>query len=233
MIACVLIPYFATAIERQQHPMLESIPLLLVKYGTKRSKTVAVSVEAAKTGAEAGMFLSRARGLSPTAQLVTFDEQRMQQLALDPLLRLLWDYTNRVEVDETAYPQTGVFYLDLGNLRDEDALYLGEKLQNAVQQQFHSSLSISVGLASGKFPAYVAASTRINQITLVPRRQEGTFVASCSTTLLPASKETARRLAILYVRQLGQFAALPREAVIAQFGREGKLLYALAQGLDG
>jgi nucleotidyltransferase/DNA polymerase involved in DNA repair len=143
----------------------------------------------------------------------------------------LWDYTNRVEVDEAAYPQTGVFYLDLGTLHDEDARYLGDQIQHAVQQEFHTE--VSVGLASGKFPAFVAAAGHAGKVTLVTRHQEGAFVAPYSAVLLPASKETARRLALLYIREIGQLAVLPREAVLSQFGREGKLLYALAQGLDG
>jgi len=229
MIACVMLPYFAAEVARQNDPILNGMPLLLVKYGAKRSKVAAVSVEVAQASVTAGMSLSRARGLCPTAHLLSFDGDQMQT-ACDRLLRLLWDYTNRIELDEAAYPQTGVFYLDLGTLRDEDARYLGDQLQGLVQQQLN--IEVSVGLASGKFPAYVAAAGHTGNVTLVPRHQEAAFVAPYATGLLPASKETARRLALLHIHEIGQLAALPREAVLSQFGREGKLLYALAQGLD-
>jgi DNA polymerase IV len=230
MIACVMIPYFATLVQQQTDPALAGIPLLLIKYGAKRSKVMAVSAEAAALGAVAGMSLSRARGTCPTAHLVSFHEQTMQQ-ACDRLLETLWEYTNRVEVDETAYPQTGVFYLDLGMLREADARYLGEHLQKAVSEQVRAE--VSVGLGSGKFPAYLAAYGQPGKVTLVPRYEEAAFVAPFPASLLPMSRDTARRLSILWLREIGQLAALPREAVISQFGREGKLLYGLALGLDG
>jgi len=230
MIACVMIPHFAAAVAYQADPTLTGMALLLVKYGAKRSKIAAVSAEVAQAGVAAGMSLSRARGLYPTAKQLSFDESQMQT-ACDTLPPLLCNYTTRVEVDEAAYPQTGVLYLDLGTLRDEDARYLGDQIQHAVQQQFQTV--VAVGLASGKFPAYVAAAGRAGKVTLVARHQEAAFVAPYATSLLPASKETARRLALLYIREIGQLAALPRDAVLSQFGREGKLLYALAQGLDG
>jgi len=90
-----------------------------------------------------------------------------------------------------------------------------------------------VGLASGKFPAYIAAYGHPGNVTLVPRHGEAAFVAPYPVSLLPMSKETARRLSILWLRDIGQLAALPREAIISQFGREGKQLYVLAMGLDG
>jgi len=59
-------------------------------------------------GVAAGMSLSRARGTCPAVHLISFDEQR-RQTACDRLLQTLWEYTNRVEVDEAAYPQWGFF----------------------------------------------------------------------------------------------------------------------------
>jgi nucleotidyltransferase/DNA polymerase involved in DNA repair len=230
MIACVVIPYFAAAVQRQTDPMLLDLPMLLVEYGAKRSKIAAVSREAAEMNAAPGLSLSRARGLCPAGHFLPFHEHDLQTAA-DGLLKTFWQFTNRVELDEAAYPQTGVFYLDLGNLRAEDACLLGEQIQEAVSQQMQTAASI--GLASGKFPAYAAAVGQTGKTTLVPRHEEGRFVASYSVSLLPLSKRTARTLDILCIRQIGQFAALPREAVLSQFGKEGRLLYSLAHGLDG
>lgn len=230
MIACVQLPDFAALIQRQTDPALTGVPLLLVKYGAKRSQVVAVSPEAAAMGAAAGMSLSRARGACPTAHCVAYNEGQLQT-ARDRLLAILWDYTNRVEVDEAASPQTAIFYLDLGTLRETDLCYLGEHLRQAVTAQFGAG--VAVGLASGKFPALLATYGHPEAVTLVPRHQEAAFVAPYPVSRLPVSKETARRLSLLCLREIGHLAALPREAVVAQFGREGKFLYGLAQGLDG
>jgi protein ImuB len=53
-----------------------------------------------------------------------------------------------------------------------------------------------------------------------------------SLDLLPLSEETKRRLELLALRTMGQVAALPRDALVAQFGPEGLLAHEWAGGVD-
>src|SRR5688572_23215509 len=108
-IACVVISHFAAAVHRQADPALHGVPLLLVKHGAKRSKIAGVSAEAEKLSAVPGLALGRARGLCPAGHFVALDETRTQS-AIDGLFQTLWEFTNRVELDTTHQPQTGVFY---------------------------------------------------------------------------------------------------------------------------
>jgi nucleotidyltransferase/DNA polymerase involved in DNA repair len=230
MIACVLIRDFAVSVELQADGALAGVPLLLVEYGKKRGKVAAVSREASKLGVAPGLSLSRARALCPDGHFLTLDKIRQQE-ALDKVLETLWIFTNRVEVEETAYPQSLLCYLDLGKLKEADSQFLGEKLTQAIQTE--CGLKASVGLAAGKFPAQVAAlSSKPGKVMLVAKGVEAEFVAKSPVSLLPLSKAAAHKLDILCIRTLQELASLPRTAILAQFGRQGKLLYHLACGQD-
>ncbi len=115
MIACVQIKYFAAAVARAADPMLLGVPVILVRYAKERGRVAAVSSEAEAAGVQPGMALSRARAVCPGGCFLMLDAQRADA-ALDALLELLWMFTHQVEIDETAYPQMVVAYLDLGRL---------------------------------------------------------------------------------------------------------------------
>jgi DNA polymerase IV len=230
VIVCVLIWDYAVEVARQDDPALCDVPLALVDYRTKRGRVAAVSPEARRTGVQVGLSLGRARVLCPDAYLLPLDEALLRA-ADDRLLEALWTFTNRVEIDSDAYPQQAVCYLDLGRLNADDAGYLGQRLIEEITSQ--TGMTASVGLARSKFTAHIAAlSAPPGQVMAVPRGEEANFVAPHPVDLLPLSKTTARTLRLLYIRTLGELAALPRQAVSGQFGRAGKLLHLLANGHD-
>ncbi len=148
--------------------------------------------------------------------------------ALEALLEVLWTFTHQVEIDETAYPQTVVAYLDLGRLNLHDLAALGSQIAETVSAS--TSGVVTVGIAAGKFPAFVAAQA--GQVELVAPGEEAAFVAPYPVTLLPLSKATTRKLRLLFIRRLGELAAISRPELVAQFGKPGRLLYWLARGID-
>ncbi len=58
------------------------------------------------------------------------------------------------------------------------------------------------------------------------------FLAPLPIELLPLDEEWERRLRLLGLRTLGQFAVLPHAAVYRQFGKHGLFLRQLAAGFD-
>jgi DNA polymerase-4/protein ImuB len=60
--------------------------------------------------------------------------------------------------------------------------------------------------------------------------EAGRFLAVQSLSTLPLDPDTHRRLRQLGIRTLGALAALPEEAVTAQFGAAGRRLWRLAAG---
>lgn len=231
MIACVQIQHFATAVERQLDGALRDVPLILVHYPKRQGRVQALSLEAEIAGIKPGMALSRARALAPKGAFQTAEPEHSEQ-ALENLLAAFWTFTGQVEIDDAAYPQTLIAYLDLGPLNEATIRRLCDQLLKAVRSCI--SGAVSIGLAQGKFAAYAAARmAQEGQIRWVSPGSEAVFVAPYPVSLLPLSKSAERKLRQLFIRQIGELAVLSRPELVAQFGRKsGRLLYALAHGVD-
>jgi protein ImuB len=67
---------------------------------------------------------------------------------------------------------------------------------------------------------------------IVKPGNERRFLRDLPISLLPISEEMGRRLSLLGIKTMGEFASLPAQAVVAQFGREGRLAHRLACGKD-
>jgi protein ImuB len=90
-----------------------------------------------------------------------------------------------------------------------------------------------LGQASSKFVAWVAAcSAGLNKALIVKPGNEQGFLRDLPISLLPMSEEMGRRLLLLGINTLGEFASLPIQSVVAQFGIEGRLAHRLACGKD-
>jgi hypothetical protein len=141
----------------------------------------------------------------------------------------LTDYSQWVEAERTGI-QTAVLYIDLGKLRPSEGRAIAAQM---IAQLGTLGFAVSIGLASGKFTAMVAANTaQVGEIRLVAQGDEACFLSAQPVTLLPLDRELDRRLALLGLYRIGQLAALPRNALIAQFGKPGGRLHRLASGED-
>jgi len=88
-----------------------------------------------------------------------------------------------------------------------------------------------LGWARGKFPSWVAATrAKPGNPVVVPNDQLAEFLKAQRIGALPLEADTHRRLWQLGLRLLGDLAALPEQAVVSQFGREGLLAWRLAAG---
>lgn len=204
------------------------LPTALVDYGQRRARIAAASASARAAGVLPGLSLTRARALCPNLTPQPLKQERVEALR-DRLLNTLWTFTNRIELDEDTMPQAAVLWLDLGLNKDSDAQMLGERIRASVGRL---GLITSVGIARGKFTALAAATHTNCDVQLVRRGEDAAFLGPLPVSLLSLKKEDARRLDLLGIRTLGQFAALPRSAVSAQFGKLGRTWYLLASGQD-
>lgn len=244
MIACILIPFFPTAVERRADPALAEIPLIL-----HVSETVyAASPEAFEAGVRAGMPLRKARALLPTARTLPVASSKYRQKFAE-LLRILGNFTHLVEPEAGTVAtkrraktvrQQEIFsgdsfsiacYLDLETLKPAESVDLARSVIRAVEREL--GLCPAVGLAAGKFPARIAAaSIKPGAEKYVPPGEEAAFLAPLPVTLLPLDSEMIRRLRILGIQTLEQFARLSTGSAAAQFGKTGYLLRQLAEGRD-
>jgi DNA polymerase-4 len=124
----------------------------------------------------------------------------------------------------------GQAYLGVDGLqliyRSDDALV------NAVREAIPGSFTVQIGLAEGKFPAYLAARHSPDGGYRTLTGDIAAFLKDLSCDVLPVSLKSKRKLHDFGLNTLGQVAALPPGPVQAQFGPEGKRIWELARGYD-
>ena len=227
--ACVWIPLFPLRCEEARHEGLVGSPSALLAPDTTR-RLWQVSPLARHTGVKPGMTVSQAIGLCPTLRLlepdpVHYDEQFTQ------LLSALTEVSPVVEPAEL-----GLVYLGCDGLA---GIYGSPgKIIEALKRMLESwnvgmseASSFRLGWGVGKFIAWVAASrAKRSEAIVVPIGEEQKFLASQPIAVLPLDPDIHRRLRQLGIRTLGALAALPEEAIAAQFGSVGRRLWLLAAG---
>jgi protein ImuB len=141
------------------------------------------------------------------------------------LYSLLAEFTPVVEWAGPA------IFLDLAGLATQRPVALLEQLNQAVHRTVRQPSGL--GLAAGKFPARVAAtSLGPGRGLVIAPGCEADFLRPLPVDLLPLTVETARQFRLLGIQTLGQLADLPPGAVLQRFGREGQMLQRLARGID-
>lgn len=242
MIACLSISYFASTVERRDDAALAQVPLVVGGQNWEPRPLFGYSREAALKGVTPGMSLRQAHVLSPDSHFVPAALPKYLGAAGE-VVDVLTNFTHLVEphnlwqqpnkspsfITTTARALPAQYYLDLETLPEREAAPLVQEMGRTVREQ--TRFSPAVGLAANHFTAQVAATlTRPDRLRPVAAEEEQAFLAGQSVAFLPLDKEMARRLRLLGIRTMGQFAALSRAAVQEQFGTEALSLYRLARG---
>jgi len=149
--------------------------------------------------------------------------------AVEGVLETLSEYSQWVEAERHA-AQSATVYTDIGKLTPYDGQQIARQI---IQRLAEKGFQASIGLASNKFVASVVAKRmQTGSTQLVRKGEEAAYLVGCPVTYLPLDAETARRLDLLGLRQMGQLAGLPRAALIEQFGTLGKRIHLLSCGED-
>ncbi|MBW4439000.1 MAG: hypothetical protein KME04_17820 [Pleurocapsa minor GSE-CHR-MK-17-07R] len=223
MIACVCIPYFATAVF-----CAGDEPACVVRYRKARGEVMAVNAAAEAAGIQPGVSASRARALCPAARMILAQPSVLRR-AREKLIASLSQFSQYLHLVRSD-AQSALITLDLGRLRPDAGEGMARQMIGVAAQIGYAA---SVGLAANVFTAKVAAMiTEAGHVRLIHAARTVDFLAGQPAALLPASAETARRLALFGLAHIGQVAVLSRAALVAQFGREGARLHRLASGED-
>lgn len=227
MIGCLWLPYLSTL----AWPDTSGQARLFVRCKGRRSTVVATDARAARWGILPGQTLTQARGRAlGSLSWEVFDQACLTPM-IEKLLACAWEVTNRVELDMDELPQTGVLYLDFGRLTLHAAKRLADHLAASVRNVLGTV--VQIGLAAGKFPAYAAARLAgLGEVKTAAPAESEAMIAPLPVAWLPCRRSTLRHFDLLCIREIGQLAALSRTALASQLGREGRLLYELAHGLD-
>ncbi|MDA0264409.1 MAG: DNA polymerase Y family protein [Chloroflexi bacterium] len=224
-IACMIVTHLPVKAEMRRYPQLRGKPVVITESYGSRDLVLDSSPEA--QGVTAGMPLAEAMSRCKEASLVQADAPYYNG-AFDKLVKALESRSPMVEKAGLGCTYVGLDGLEL--MYGGEARVIASLLQ-AAPQEFNPR----VGVATGKFPAYVAAvTTKGGRATKVPSDAAGSagFLNALSIGLLPISWANKTRLHRFGIHTLGQLAALPVGAVQAQLGTDGRRAWQLASGVD-
>lgn len=229
MIACISIPYFAAQVARLHTSTLPR-PLVLITYKNDLGVVYGADEHATQARVLPGMSLNKVHAVCPDAHIVPANPHQDQE-TLNEIIQRLTYFARRIEVNKRSNGQNAYIYLDLGKLRPSEAIRIGKHILNNLVSKV--SVCANLGLAKDKFTGSLASIyAEPGQVNLIRLREEQNFLASKPVNLLPLTKDMRRKLPLLGIRTIGQFASLPRSAVFTQFGRSGRFAHKLAYGED-
>jgi hypothetical protein len=235
-IACVLVTHLAVKAERRRYPVLRGKAFIVIGApstpsagNTWSAGQMVLDSSPEVEGVVAGMPLREASSRCRDVMTVQADEPYYRGV-FDSLAVALSRRSPSVEKD----PDTpGVLYVSLSGL---ERMYGGDaRAAAALLHAVPYDLGGRVGVAGGKFPAYVAAfMSEPGRASRAPYGAADTanFLRARSVDLLPVAWETKVRLHRFGLHSLGDVAALDIGAMAAQFGRDGRAAWELASGVD-
>jgi len=228
---CLWIPLYALRCEEDRRPDLVNRPAAVLTPEDSR-RIWQASSHARRQGVKPGLTVSQAIGLCPSLSLlepdpVFYDEQFAK------LLMRLEHVSPVIEPAELGRAYVGTDGLEglYGDPRGQLKVIEKAAGGNSDTDDSTASLPARLGWARGKFTAWVAATKATpGKPIIVADEDRLSFLRGQPVAALPLHPDNHRRLQQLGIKTLGDLAALPEAAVVAQFGREGRAAWRLAAG---
>ncbi len=222
-IGCIFFPNFAVQVEVRDNNALSGKPIIIGGLPYQLKAVHDVSEEAMRQGVKRGMSLRQSYALCPQATFLPLTEDRYND-AFTHVLNFLTQYTPVVAVGTETCA-----LLDVTLERGELAFIT--EIMEIIEEKI--GLHTSAGIASNIFVTRVASQvSKPDQCLVVSDGDERIFLQDLPIDLLPASPESLRKLKLFGIYKMGDLAKLPIGAVKLQFGREGQILWELANGID-
>ena len=221
-IACVLITHLPAKVELSRNPELKNEPFLIIR--KNRGKRIVLDYSRGIQGVSKGMPLQQALSRSGDVQLIQANESYYQR-EFNSLINVILQ-----SVPDLEQGELGRLYVDLKGL---ECMYGDEtRLITKLLEAIPINLRPRVGIADGKFPAYISAILAKAGEVKKPPQDVREFLGDQPLRVLPARWRTKKRLHMLGFRTIGEVAALGIGPLQAQFGKEGYRIWELANGTD-
>ena len=219
---------FFVSVEQALNPELKGKPVVVGGKPDRRGVVASASYEARAFGLHAGMPLITARRLCPQAIFIegSFTRYREASQRFMAILADFSPYLEPVSLDEAYLDVTG-FESIHGSIH-QMALAIKQRIKDEL------GLSASVGIASGKVVAKIAAElSKPDGLLEVAAGEERSFLAPLPIAKLPGiGKKTEGILNGLGINTIGQLANMPLSALKGHFGVFAELLHRHANGID-
>ena len=218
---------FYASVEQRDDVKLRGKPVVVAWRG-KRSVVCAASYEARKFGVRSAMPAVQAERLCPDAIFIPPDFARYRTVsrAVREIFLRHTDLVEPLSLDE-AYLDVTANKSNLGS-----ATEVAQTIRRQIREE--QNLTASAGVAPNKFLAKIASDWRKPDglFVIKPADVLG-FLTPLSVERIPGvGKVTARRLAEIRIRTVGDLRALELATLQQRFGRYGMRLFELARGID-
>lgn len=219
---------FFASVEQGFNPILRNRPVIVGGTENQRGVVHTASYEARACGIRTGMALVRAKQICPTAIFLKGNYEHYRAISLF-LQKTYTKYTPIVEftsMDDAYLDLTGALHLH------PEPEQIARDIQHEIWEKVGVGLSMGIGI--NKVITNIASSLKKPKgIVHVPAGTEKEFLAPLAVEALPGvgrmAKEKLTDLGIFTVGQLAQFSKLLLDQL---FGKNGKKLWELANGID-
>jgi len=218
---------FYASVEQRDDASLRGKPVIVAWRGN-RSVVCAASYEARRFGVRSAMPAVRAERLCPGAIFIPPDFQRYKAAsrAVREILSRHTDMIEPLSLDEA--------YLDV--TENKLGLPTATRVAKLIRRQIREELNLtaSAGVAPNKFLAKIASDWRKPDGLFVIQPDEvSAFLLPLPVSRIPGvGKVTEIRLKGLGIVTVGDLRGLGLEALESEFGRYGRRLFELANGVD-
>ncbi len=217
---CVLVPHFPYRCETIRHPALKGRDAAVIREAD--SQQIVLDFSPGIEGLRPGMTLQEALSLRNEIE-ITHADMPYYAFVFDELLNALEEISPLVEGAEPGLAYIGLDGMQYIYENDEAVIA-------AVKEAIPASFEPQMGIAEGKFPAYLAAmSCQLGGYRILTGSLAD-FLKDLSCDVLPISEKSKTKLHDFGITKLSQAAALPPGPIQAQFGPEGMRLLELAGG---
>lgn len=218
---------FYASVEQRDDPNLRGKPVVVAWRGN-RSVVCAASYEARRFGVRSAMPAVRAERLCPDAIFVPPDFTRYKAVsrAVREIFSRHTDLIEPLSLDEA--------YLDV--TENKTGLPTATRVAMEIRRQIREELNLtaSAGVAPNKFLAKIASDWRKpDGLFVIQPGEVSAFLTPLPVGRIPGvGKVTETRLKEAGVMTVGDLRGLGLEALESKFGRYGRRLFELSNGVD-
>lgn len=217
---------FFVSVERLLDSRLEGKPVLIGGV-SDRGVVASCSYEARKFGIHSAMPMRMAKELCPEAIILRGNSGNYMKYSdmVTEIIREEVPLFEKTSVDE--------FYIDLSGMDRFFGCYqLAGELRSRIMRE--TGLPISFGLSANKTVSKIATGeAKPNNQIRIQSGSEKPFLAPLSVRKIPmVGAKTYQRLCNLGVKRIQTIQAMPQELMENVFGRNGRMLWEKANGID-
>ena len=227
---CDLDSFFAS-VEIRDNPLYKGKPVIIgadPKEGKGRGVVSTCSYEARKFGLHSGMPISQAFKRCPHGIYLRPNFEKYHD-ASEEVMEILKNYSSKfqqVGADE-AYLDLTAKYSNFNEVKD-----VALKIQREVYEKV--GITISIGCAPTKSIAKIASDyKKPNGITIVRPDDLKVFLSNMDITRIPGiGKKSKQYYQKKGIKVIGDIISTPLHVMIEKFGKHGKWVWEVANGLD-